>query len=374
MYKIILSILTCAAALGVAEWGLRQNLFENVSYSNSESIDDQLKERDASKDWNLLFVGDSETRWGIDPAQIDAAFSRNGMSVKSFNHAFDGFGPSWWQKILPPLLQQPALQKVEVVAVGVQMIDAHRAIQAPSDNCGALQKPVLTSPFAVDLGIDSLCHKETWDAKLGRDIFHDLWVVRYSSAVRSLLLPSSIFASSRLKFNSAKEGESFHGFEPHRSIGENQDAYEQDFVRWKAQYTPAVHFKPLEATVWPELTAASGFFDSLNNSVTASGRRLVLFALPTNPVVIDTFQRRNDYQRNSELLKNWASKNGVIFIDLGVQDVGNPSSYFSDMRHLSGLGARTYSRLLGEALASAMVSLSSETKIEPGKAHADISN
>jgi hypothetical protein len=353
MRKVLTSLFVCIALLALAEWGLRRVLFERVSYSNSESIDRQLRERDTATDWTLLFVGDSETRWGIHPAEIDAAFQRKGLAIKSFNHAFDGFGASWWPVVLPALLRQPALSNVEVVVLGVQMIDTHRVVRATGDaTCGSLQKPVLTSSFGIDLGLHSLCRSESWDSTLGRDIFGALWSVRYSSAVRSLVLPRTIFGTPGLQFNSAKEGESYRGFEPHRSIDVNQEAYNSEFVRWKAQYIPEQDFQSLPPVAWQQLTAPSGFFDELNRTVVNSGRRLVLFALPTNPVVIDTFRRREDYRRNSELLQKWSVERGVPFVDLGIQDVPNPSQYFSDMRHLSGTGAHSYSRQLGEALAT----------------------
>lgn len=77
---------------------------------------------------------------------------------------------------------------------------------------------------------------------------------------------------------------------------------------------------------------------------------MVLFALPTNPLLIDTFKRRADYLKNSNLLHVWAKKNGVVFIDMGMQDVAEPEIYFSDMRHLSGEGARQYSIRLGQEM------------------------
>ncbi|WP_157496932.1 hypothetical protein [Hahella ganghwensis] len=368
MFRVSITIFCFATLLAVAEWWLRGNLFDFVSYSNSESIDDQISQRDVEGDWTMLFVGDSETRWGIHPAEIDEAFEQQGINIKSFNHAFDGFGGSWWVELLPPLLEQPALQKVEVVVLGVQLTAGYGTIEKPSDNCGALQKPVLTSPLAIDLGVDSLCRNYDWDTRLGRQVFNGLWTVRYASSVRSLLLPSSVFAPQGLRFNSAKNGEPYRGFSPHSSIADNKEAYEGEFMRWKAQYNPERHFVPLPEDLWPNLTGKDGFFDRLNNVVVSSGRRLALFALPTNPVVIDTFNRRGDYHRNSKLLADWANNNGVTYIDLGIRDVEEPDIYFSDMRHLSDQGARSFSRILGNALASKYLPRSS------GKSMADRGN
>jgi hypothetical protein len=351
MRKVGLALLFCLLVFAACELTLRRVLFENVSYSNSESIDTQLRARNTKDDWNLIFIGDSETRWGIAPSEVDASLHAKGIQARSFNHAFDGFGASWWPGLLPQLLKTPSLQKVEVVVLGVQLIDVHRVIGATGEDCGALQRPVLTSAFAADLGVNAICQNQTWDAKFGKSLMGWSWIVKYPSAIRSLLLPKFMQGTAQLRFNSRSAGAQESGFAPHRTIAQDQDTYEQEFARWKAQFEPTRDFRPLAPTAWPALTADEGFFDQLHRSVTKQGRRLVLFALPTNPVVIDTFNRREDYKKNSTLLAQWAAKRGVVFVDAGIQDVPDPGAYFSDMRHLSGIGARQYSQKLGEALA-----------------------
>ena len=350
MRNIIVAISISLAILICGEFWLHRNLFKYASYSNSESIDHQILARDSSNDWNMLFIGDSETHWGVDPREIDAAFSRHGVDAISFNHAFDGFGASWWARLLPRLLEAPSLKNVKVVVIGIQMIDGYRVVNTTGEDCGALQKPVLTSPFAIDIGADSLCRSTAWDAELGKQLFSNLWFVRYSSTAHSLLMPKFMSSTGMLKFNSSKDGPPYRGFEPHRSIAEYRDSYEQEFSRWKAQYNPEKDFVPLPPQTWIDLTAESGFFDTLNGIVHNSGRKLAIFALPTNPAVIDTFNRRADYQRNSKLLGEWAARHGVVFIDFGIQDVDDADIYFSDMRHLSGTGAKIFSKKLGEAL------------------------
>ena len=355
MKKIAISVLVCALVLVGIEWWLRAGLFEHASYSNSQSIDSMVRAREQRDDWTMIFVGDSETHWGINPVVVDEEFAKRGMETHTLNHAFDGFGPSWWVDILPPLLETDSLRNVKAVAVGVQMIDAHQRLQAGEAPCGALQKPVLTSPMGVDLGVDALCGaSESWDAALGRDLFGWLWTVRYSSAVRSVLLPSSFMPSDQLTFNSAKVGEPVNGYEAHRAIGTDTATYLSELERWKAQYNPAEHFRPLPPEVWNNMTSEGGFFDELKQVVEAGGAELVLFALPTNPVVFDTFNRREDYLRHSGLLRAWSKKRGVVFVDLGIRDSAPVSEEYSDMRHLSGRGAEVFSRQLGAAMASEM--------------------
>jgi hypothetical protein len=334
---------------------LRRHLFEHVSYSNSESIDWQVRSRDRSPGWSAIFVGDSEVRWGIDPAAIDAAFAQGSVPMKSFNHAFDGFGASWWPRLLPPLLREPALRDVDTVVVGVQLIDMHRTVRESGMDCGALQRPVLTSPFAVDLGVDGLCRTRSWDAELGRKLFGGLWTVRYASSVRSLLLPSSVFSSSGLQMNSRSLREPDRGFQAHRTLAQDGQIYDAELRHWKAQFVPARDFVPLPAGAWARLVAPGGFFDDLLAPVRGSGRKLALFALPTNPEVIDTFGRRADYAENSRLLAQWAAMHGVAYVDLGINDRPDADTFFSDMRHLSGVGAGMYSEQLANALLKAGV-------------------
>jgi hypothetical protein len=369
MRKVSLALLLCLLAFAACEAALRRVLFEHVSYSNSESIDTQLRTRNAAPDWNLLFIGDSETRWGISPVDVDAGMRAQGVNARSFNHAFDGFGASWWPRLLPHMLDEPALKHVEVVVLGIQLIDVHRMIRTSGEDCGALQRPVLTSPFATDLGVDTLCRNQSWDAEFGKKLLGASWVVRYPSAVRSLLLPGFMKGTAPLRFNSRSAGDPVRGFAPHRTIAQDRDTYDQEFARWKAQFDPARDFLPLAPTAWPALTAPAGFFDQFHLSVTQQGRRLALFAVPTNPVVIDTFRRRADYLRNSALLREWAASRGVVFVDAGIQDVPDADAYFSDMRHLSGIGARQYSRQLGEALA-----LNGVLKAPAGKPSTDARN
>ena len=102
--RILLALALCVAVLAAGEAGLHRHLFQHVSYSNSESIDAQLRERGAGPAWKLRFVGDSETRWGVDPEQVDAGYRDEGVRMLSFNHAFDGFGASWWAALLPHVL------------------------------------------------------------------------------------------------------------------------------------------------------------------------------------------------------------------------------------------------------------------------------
>ena len=355
MKKLLLSALTSVALIAAVETALGARLFDAVSYSNSDAIDSQLRERNGSNDWTMVFVGDSEVRWGINPVEVDKAYQSRGLHARTFNHAFDGFGASWWEKVAPALLNHPSMKSVQTVAVGMQLIEPHSVLKVPTDNCGALQRPVITSSFGTDLGLQNLCGNETWDARLGKSTFGFLWSVRYAPAVRTMLMPAFLYSEDKIPLNSASVGPQIRGYQAHSSIADNPAAYEGEFARWAAQYDPVTDFKPLDPDRWSDMTKSGGFFDQLEASITKSGRKLVLFALPTNPSLIDTFHRRDDYLRNSKLLTDWARKHGVRYIDLGIRDGVDRNSNYSDIRHLSGSGADAYSLELGMALAKTEV-------------------
>jgi hypothetical protein len=245
---------------------------------------------------------------------------------------------------------------VKTVAIGVQMIETHQLLTPSMEPCGALQRPVLTSVFGIDNALDGLCQPRAWDSQLGRQLFAPLWTVRYASAVRTILIPEAFSVTPRLHFNSRKDGEAFRGFQAHRSIEQDEKEAKAEFGRWKAQFNPTRDFKSLPPQAWEQMVAKGGFFDELNGIVSGSGRRLALFALPTNPAVIDTVQRRSDYARNSSLLSQWSVNKKVPFIDLGIQDRPDAALYFSDMRHLSGYGATEFSLRLGRAFAPILAS------------------
>lgn len=350
MKKIAISFLFTLVIILLIELFLRYKLFEVVSYSNSESIDKQIFDRNKRTDWDILFVGDSETRWGINPKIVEREFSKKGIDAKVFNHAFDGFGASWWKKIIPNFLDLSSLKNVKFLVLGIQLIDAHRNIADNGEDCGDLQKPVLTSAMAYDLNLNNICGLEKWDAKLGKKIFNLIWLVKYSSSIRSLIMPNFVTDDPNLKFNSRIKNQPINGFQSHRSISEDMDIFQSEFDRWKSQYDPEKDFKPLDQNIWPNLLSRESFFDQLKEELDRRGVTLVLYALPTNPLLIDTFKRQEDYDRNSSLLQEWANQKNLIYIDLGRMDVDNPYDYFADMRHLSYLGADDYSQKIGEVL------------------------
>jgi hypothetical protein len=357
--SLVLLVLLFLVPLSIAEMWLRENLWKYASYSNSAAIDRQLKEYEENGNWDLVFVGDSEVRWGVNPVAFDAELAKNGYrGFISFNHAFDGFGGPWWGAMIPRVFSASKTTRINhYLAVGIQMINGNVFWNTLSDvrnhgNCGALQKPVLISAFGIDLGLNEVCRTESsFPSWASNALAQPFWLFRYRSSLKSLLLPG--VSKTRIPFNSAKMGEGFRGYEPHSPISARPEVFEDELARWKRQYDNEPNaFGPLPPEIWSGMTDYGGYFDRLADRIRVIGLEPIFFALPTNPLVIDFFRRREDYQKNSELLRQWARDRSVIFVDLGIQDRPDAEDYFSDVRHLSYLGANDFSRKLARSLAA----------------------
>lgn len=349
--------LVVVPASGIELW-LRLALWQHASYSNSAAIDIQLAQWRAEAPFDIVFVGDSEVRWGIDPNAVEAGLVDAGGPRRTvFNHGFDGFGMSWWSVLLPRLFNGSAAYPApHVIALGVQLMERHPYWESPAavrrdGGCGALQRPVVESGLGIDLALTRACRDGDPLDELAVRLARPLWLTRYRSAVKSLILPPP--PSAYLPFNSAKSGAGHRGYEPHRPIAADVAAYEGEFARWLKQFEGNASARaPLPPEYWNEMVASGGFFDRLVAEVRRIGAEPVLFALPTNPVAIDALNRRGDVIRNSALLRAWARDRHETYVDLGLLDDVDRHEYFSDMRHLSDAGAVDYSRRLGRALAA----------------------
>ena len=245
------------------------------------------------------------------------------------------------------------------MALGVQMVGVHRfwddVIEArKSPQCGDLQRPVLTSGSGIDLGLASICkgRSDSLTSLVG-GIGDKLWLIRYRSVVKSLILPGGY--GRVLPFNSAKRGDGFRGYVGYRPIEENPSEFETQFVRWRHQFDGYAEAVMLGrclrklGSVWGNTEDMPIVWQIVFETL---GWSRSFFALPTNPLAIDTFGRRGDYVRNSKLLSKWVAGRSVIFVDLGLLDRSDAYQYFSDMRHLSYIGAKDFSRRLAVAIAS----------------------
>ncbi|MGB3298799.1 MAG: hypothetical protein WBA76_11060 [Phormidesmis sp.] len=347
--------LLLALPLLLLELWTNHSLFDYVSYTNSRNMDPQIKYFEARHDWEYVAIGSSETKWGIAPAQIEAAFAENGIQTHGFNLGFDGFSENYYKIVLPRLSLPARLPQMKIVLIGINLIEELKPLADSFDqgfSCdGLLQRTVLTSAFAKDYGLYYLCNTQKWPAPLVEAFENISGIVRYRQALRTLMLGQNSDDFVGIASNGLTQYPD--GFYAHKPIRDNQkesDIDHQNFLN-KSKESPEM-FLPMPAIFWPKLLAPQGFFDQWTGYFKEYDILPIFFALPTNPVMIDAQNRRADYLRNSQLMKDWAAKrSSVLFVDLGIRDSYDPTGDFADYRHLSEAGARKFSHELGMALA-----------------------
>ncbi|WP_144051261.1 hypothetical protein [Calothrix sp. PCC 7507] len=319
-------------------------------------MDPQIKYFEARNDWRFIALGSSEVKWGIEPSQIAQDLAVKGVNVSGFNLGFDGFNENFYLSILPFLQLPKRSSQLDVALIGVNLVEEKKILPSSFDEgfpCnGILQKAVLKSAFAKDYGLDHFCSSSGWQQFLVKPWEKLSSIFRYRQAMRSLLLgydrPTDLIGVI-----SNSLGQYPNGFHAHKAAKDNSQEVQIDYQRFLAdKKTHPQLFQPMEPQAWPTLLKQDGFFDRWANYFIDSQVLPVFFALPTNPLMIDARHRREDYQRNSQLMQVWAEKRNIVFIDLGIMDRYDKLIYYSDHRHLSVNGAVTYSRELGNALAA----------------------
>ena len=331
-----------ALDLTVDQW-----LFSKISYTNSPAFDQKLEAMQVEgEQWDILFVGSSEVRWGIDPETFDAEISANipDIGAKSFNIALDGFSPG----LMFPLMQTPRFvvdrERTRIVMVGLNLAESvgvARLEHAPGA-CGQLQKPILTSPFARDAGISIICETPTawnnWAERLTRA----LPLVRYRSAIRAYLF--------REYPDPISEDITPRGFHPHSPDADHVVKFWADQERMREE--EAHRYAPLPPSYWESAVAEGGFLDEFVQLGETRGWHVVFFHLPTNPNFFEAFEKTETVEQNLRLIQQWQERTGGVFIDLGIKYEYDRQADFADFRHLSAAGAKKYSAELAGAFSS----------------------
>ncbi|MBW4613056.1 MAG: hypothetical protein KME21_07180 [Desmonostoc vinosum HA7617-LM4] len=338
------------------EFWVKQHLFDYVSYTNSQNMDPQIKYFEDRNDWQFIALGSSEVKWGIDPSQIEQALTAKGVKASGFNLGFDGFNETFYLSILPFLSLPKRLPQLHVALIGVNLFEEKQILPSsfndgfPCD--GILQRAVLKSAFAKDYNLDGFCNSQDWKQSLVKPLERVSPIFRYRQAVRTLLLgydrPTDLIG---VISNNVKQYP--NGFHAHKPARDNQDDVQVDYQHFLAdKKTQPQLFQPMPDQAWSNLLKPDGFFDRWANYFLDQKILPVFFALPTNPLMIDAKNRREDYQSNSQLMSDWAKQRNIVFIDLGIMDRYDQLIDYSDHRHLSVNGAITYSRELGNTLAA----------------------
>ena len=336
------------------EWFVEERLFEEVSYSNSLNLDHQLASLDRTSDWDVVFVGSSEVRWGISPDDFDDGFRQaSGIDVSSFNFGIDGFSPGLIYRVLQDVSFRDLFPEAEILFVGVNLAEsnylANEGYQPGA--CGALQAPVLTSAFGRDHGLDAYCIDKAPVAELVNPVLDLSGTIRHRRSLREYVLSrqDSDFIPRQ---SNALEYED-NGFQPHKSIEESRRNFQSSWDRrLEEKSRHPDRFEPLPPDMWPGIIGSHGFFRRWQELGEDLEVEIVFFALPTSPMFYQLYDRRDDYERNSRLIAEWAEENGALFIDLGIPDDLELEHHYSDFRHLSRYGAPVFSERLGLAAGS----------------------
>ncbi len=351
------ALLIALPFLALEVW-VRTQLFQHVSYSNSRSLDATWKALNAQRDWNVLYIGDSEVRWGFDPGAADGELANAGLKSRGFNLGIDGFSGPLSAVILGHIGLKQRFPALKVAVIGTQLIETHRprpiARHGDLDCDGALQRPIFESPMAKDLGFAALCRKPHWTTAVVGPLESLSAVLRYRQALRSWLLERFEQPRKPIGMNSNSLAHQTNGFQPHKPIREDRRNFEQAWTARQRDVAANPQLRaPLDPKAWRELVSPGGYFDRWAELFRTHGVLPVFVALPTNPVLIDLKKRRPEYARNSATLKAWAARrDDVMFIDLGIKDSYEAEGDFADFRHLSIHGAKRFSRELGARLAA----------------------
>lgn len=352
LIRVFLIALTCVLPLAASGPWLRTWLFETVSYSNSISLDSQLNGLRAASATDLMFIGSSEVRWGAEPRVFASTLAAAGVHVNAFNFGWDGFNPGLMFRVFQALDPKQLAPNLRMLVIGINLGEND---QLPDDGwlpgvCGALQRPVLTSPFGTDHGLTDICTEPTLRNRL-IGTFELAGLFRYRQQLRQYLLGTGPGSYIPMQSNGLPHHD--NGFQPHQSLAEARRNFELDWQR--VQQQRAEHperYAPLEPGPWERMVAPGGYFDRWLAWCRERDLALAIFALPTSPLWFEAYDRRLDYARNSELLAQWADSSNVAFVDLGIQDQLDRDHHYSDHRHLSRYGAPDFSRRLAAAFAT----------------------
>lgn len=321
-------------------------LFTRVSYTNSPQFDAKLAALKANADeWNLIVSGSSEVRWGVNPDKLDEAFNStaNGVTVRSFNLGLDGFAPGLTYTLLKHGRILGESDQPRFLLIGLNLAEpiAIVSLEYAPDSCGELKKPILTSPFAIDTGLNVIC-EDPEDLSLSESLLRRIKLLNYRKPIRALVTGQEL-----PELSSDITG---RGFQPYPPAGADYYVtFEADQERMRREEPE--RYASLSDHIWPHAAAEGGALDEFLALGEELGVTVGFFFLPTNPVYFDTFGKNETVEENRRLMRQWADSRSAIFIDLGVKREYDPNVDYADFRHLSGVGADRFSSEIGEALA-----------------------
>lgn len=344
------------APLMALEFWTRTKLFDHVSYTNSVTFDRTWKALKEDRAWNVMYIGNSEVRWGFSTGAFDGRFAEAGLPAYSLNFAIDGLNFSRSIRMFQRLDLQDRLPNLKVAVIGVQLTDAHAPYHgdgADKIDCGSdLMRPLFHSPWAKDQKFDALCEDFKAPNPALQFLESNLATVRYRAQLREAALSGLEKSSLVIRSGSSAMPMTGTGYHPHYPITFVRANYEDGLRRlYEDKAKDPKDYEPMNPSVWPRLVEQGEIFDQWAELFEKIGVTPVFVALPTNPERINVADRAADYRRNSAFMSEWAARTGRIYVDLGMPEDKDIDILYSDHRHLSFIGAARFTSRLASVLA-----------------------
>lgn len=347
MRKLLLPLTVMTVFLALEAFS-RHGLFSFVSYFNYDAIDWQMESLAAEDKVDVVFLGSSEVRYGLNPEDFDSTVAHSGHAVSSFNLGIDGMNLTFYRILLPYLYPRFANKGVRYAVIGMNLSedvttlpDWPRSLDC-ANSLGILQMGVFTSPFGIDTGLARTCQAGFSTRVVDDFIFWPVRSLRQRKALRKFLLQPGERRMSRAALKVTERG--FH-VRPHTESG---PALDGEFSKWWQDEGRLA--APLDKNLWTAALSRDGVYWSLADFLKRQGVMPIFVSLPTNPRMIDMLKRRETYAERSRSFALWASDQGVEFVDLGIKDDYDPIMDFADRRHLSHVGAKKFSTELAQDL------------------------
>lgn len=273
---------------------------------------------------DVLFIGNSTTQAGIDPAAFDAARSALGVRGNSFNASIEGLPPSVNKEFLKLYLRY-ADPRTVVIGVTPQDLNAN-------------------SPWAKDMD-DRAGHSINLvagarDSVLGY-IFAFLLdhseLFRYRYVLHQLLLRGGIAI-------------------PHPDVYFDRRGFHA-IQRSLAEFTPSERLQAQNRAGVLNYNPEGEQADALREmiaTVRSYGANPVLVALPISDHYYANFDHPSDYQKYRDALQRLVDATGVTLWDMESLAVSEQfgDAEFGDLNHLNRTGAERLSALLAKDYAA----------------------
>ena len=283
----------------------------------------------ASHDVDVLFIGNSTTQAGIDPAAFDAERTPLGAGGSSFNASIEGVPPSVNKEFLQMFLRS-AKPKAVMIGLTAQDLNAN-------------------SPWAKDMD-DRAGHSINLQAGARDSLMGNVLaflldnseLFRYRYVLHQMLLRGGAYPPHPDVYFDAR---GFHSID--RSLADFSPS-----ERLQAQNRAGVlNYNPQgeQADALKEMIGA----------IRSHGAQAILVNLPLSDHYYANFDSPADYQKYRDALQRTADDLAVPLWDMEALPEGNQfgDSEFGDLNHLNKVGAERLSTMLAQRYAAFIADL-----------------